>query len=83
MDQNKLNKLKEIGYQVKNTCGTCINFRQYTDEHFGECEKHTYVHLKHSGKPRLLSVVEYGSCPSYESADISHLHGFQSLVENG
>ncbi len=81
MDQNKSDKLKEIGYEVKPSCGTCKHFQQYDDEHFGECNVNTYVHLKHSGGKRKLSVVQFGSCGKYEQGDVYFLHGFKEFVK--
>lgn len=82
MDQNKLDKLKEIGYEIKPTCGTCIHFKQFSDADFGDCQKHEYVHLKHSGGRRKLSVVRDGSCNEYERSDsLLWLHGFQELLK--
>lgn len=81
MDQNKLNKLKEIGYKIPPSCGTCVHFKQFDDMHFGECDVNEYTHLKHSGGKRKLSVVQYGSCDKYEQGDVSFLHGFVGLLE--
>lgn len=80
MDNNKLQKLKEIDYSIKPSCGTCNHFQQHEDAHFGECDEHNYTHLKHSGGKRKLSVVMYGSCPNYEAGDLSYLHGFREFV---
>lgn len=82
MDQNKLQKLKDIGYKIPKTCGTCKYFQMHVDEHFGECDKHSYVHLKHSGGKRKLSVVMHGSCNEHEVDDLSYLHGFKEFVCN-
>lgn len=81
MDANKLQKLKDIGYTIKASCGTCKYFQHHQDEHFGECDKHEYTHLKHSGGKRKLSVVMYGSCDKYEATNLSFLHGFMELVQ--
>lgn len=81
MDNNKLQKLKDIGYEIKPSCGTCKHFQQYEDAHFGECDAQDYVHLKHSGGKRKLSVVMYGSCSKYEPMNLDFLHGFKELVK--
>lgn len=81
MDNNKLDKLKEIAYEIKPSCGTCTFFKQYSDEDFGDCQKHTYQHQKHSGGQRHLSVVQYGSCHSYEPTELAWLHGFQEFLK--
>lgn len=80
MDQNKIDKLKAIGYVVNPSCGTCKNFTQKSDYDFGECEIHEYVHLKHSGGKRKLSVVQYGLCNSYEPGEVDFLHGFKEFL---
>lgn len=80
MDNNKKTKLDEIGYKVAPSCGTCKNFRQRVDEDFGECVKYDYVHLKHSGGKRSLSVVRYGVCDGYEEGPVGFLHGFVSFL---
>lgn len=81
MDQNKIQKLKDIGYQVKQVCGNCIHFKQFEDMHFGECHNHEYTHLKHTGGKRKLSVVQYGRCDNWEpSDDQDYLHGFKDFL---
>lgn len=80
MDQNKANKLTEIGYKVRLTCGTCKHFLQRSDDDFGDCQTHEYVHRKHSGGVRKLSVVRYGSCDKWEEGDTNFLHGFTKFL---
>lgn len=80
MDQNKINKLQEIDYQIAPTCGTCRHFKQFDDMDFGECGEHVYTHLKHTGGKRKLSVVRYGSCDYYEQGDVEFLHGFKEFL---
>lgn len=80
MDENKRIKLINIGYQVKDTCGTCKHFNSHADPEFGECNLHRYTHRKHTGGERKLSVVIYGSCRDYESTDINFLHGFKEFL---
>jgi hypothetical protein len=80
MDQNKLNKLQEIGYTIPRSCGTCKHFTQYEDMHFGECAVNEYTHLKHTGGKRKLSVVQYGSCNKYEQGEVGFLHAFTMFL---
>lgn len=49
---------------------------------WGECQKHTYEHQKHSTKKRHLSVVAFGSCPSFEAnpAKVTEIHGFAEFL---
>ena len=65
MDQNKLKKLKKLGYEISPCCGLCIHgkFNQNTD--FGVCGKHEYKHLKHK-RTCELSVFKYGHCDEFE-----------------
>jgi hypothetical protein len=81
MDQNKLTKLKEIGYRVKETCGTCKHFLQRDDADFGDCQVNDYAHLKHTGGRKKLSVVKYGHCDSYVTGEVGFLHGFTELLK--
>lgn len=62
MDENKLDKLREVGYEIKACCRLCLhgNFAPFSD--FGTCAKHTYEHLKHTGEPRQLSIHRMGKC---------------------
>jgi hypothetical protein len=66
MDDNKLELLRELPYTFHPVCGVCIysNFMR-GDELWSTCQKHTYEHKKHTGKPRGLSINRYGSCPSF------------------
>ena len=66
MDDNKLNKLREIGYTVKRCCGTCIHQNFQISSNWGTCAVHTYEHKKHSDSKRQLSVYLYGCCPKHE-----------------
>ena len=57
MDENKLSKLREIGYKIKKCCGFCTQFKPTSKGNFfGFCYKHTYTHrpvlkhIKHSGE---------------------------------
>lgn len=66
MDDNKLHKLRDIGYTIRKCCGICIhgNFKLHTD--WGVCSEHDYEHKKHTGgekgSERSLSIHRYGSC---------------------
>jgi hypothetical protein len=82
MDANKTAKLEEIRYTIKPSCGTCLHFKQFDDMHFGECAIIEYVHLKHTGGRRKLSVVQYGSCNKYERGEVGFLHGFTEFLKH-
>jgi hypothetical protein len=66
MDANKLTKLREIGFEIRDVCATCEhgNFGGCSP-HYGTCRKHVYVHSKHTGPPRRLSVRYDGHCDDY------------------
>lgn len=84
MDGNKLEKLREIGYEIKPACGTCCNAwfsSEKTD--FGDCDAHIYEHQKHSDQKRHLSVFRYGSCSKWEAGgevDDDMIHGFKEFL---
>ncbi len=84
MDANKLIVLKEIGYVVKLTCGTCKHADIPKGQDFGGCGLYTYEHLKHTQGPKPLSINRSGYCSSYEPTSLRDvtLHGFTQLVEN-
>lgn len=82
MDVNKRLKLVEVGYEIGPSCGTCKHGRFEYEERFGTCEVNEYQHLKHTGKPRKLSVYEFGRCPKFERAGwVEHaIHGFKEFM---
>lgn len=87
MDRNKLETLRRIGYQVKRTCGLCRHSRINGGGPWGTCDKpeNEYVHAKHTGEPRKLSINASGWCPAFEplseAETARRLHGFAQLVE--
>lgn len=62
-DANKFAKLREIGYKVPVTCGLCTNGHFSKGQDWGTCRLHQYEHLKHTGLPREVSVIRFGTCP--------------------
>ena len=83
MDQNKLKVLREIGYEIKKTCHFCIHSTFNRTPNWGECTANTYVHLKHSGPDRNISIHRHGSCPEFEMdrSELDVMHGWQEFVE--
>lgn len=85
MDQNKKEKLIEIGYRVQKSCALCIH-SQFNYGDWGLCGKFFYLHQKHSpvaqndGK-RSLSIHKTGVCSGFELSEekLSELHGFGGL----
>lgn len=83
MDENKRQRLKEIGYVIGPTCGTCIARAFRPGSMFGECLRHKYQHLKHTGDERMLSINEHGHCPDYklDPSLLGPLHGFAEFLK--
>lgn len=83
MDANKLEKLKEIDYHIPKTCGLCVHssFSSPSGE-WGECNKHSYDHLKHSAPRRLLSIYRGGTCSGFElnQSALGNLNRFTEFV---
>lgn len=83
MDKNKLKVLQDIEYQVKRTCGTCINASIKPATDWGTCKIWTYEHLKHTEERSQLSINRYGQCSSHEApfSMSVHLGGFIEFLE--
>ena len=85
MDANKLRVLHEIGYEIRESCGLCVHFQSQPGSAFGVCAANTYVHEKHTGPPRDLSVHTSGRCADGFEATVvafERLGGFADLVED-
>lgn len=67
MDSNKLEKLKQIQYRIKDCCGICI-YSNISLDGWGTCDQFRYKHVKHTGEERQLSIHMFGSC-DYFMAD--------------
>lgn len=66
-DENKFQKLREIGYRIPVTCGMCVHFETPMGpvvERWGACRKHRYQHKKHDSpdEGRGVSCVAGGTC---------------------
>lgn len=66
MDKNKLIKLREIDYTIRETCSICTHSSFKARESFGVCERHLYAHKKHTGPARKLSIFNTGHCDGFE-----------------
>lgn len=66
MDANKLLKLHEVGYEVRETCGTCLHAQIDRRNDYGTCGFIQYNHLKHSDSERELSIHRSGHCFHWE-----------------
>lgn len=69
MDANKLKKLREVGYEVQGCCYLCEH-SSFNDKitDWGVCTKNEYIHLKHIGPARFMSVTRYGRCKDFQTA---------------
>jgi hypothetical protein len=82
MDANKLVVLKDIGYTVQPTCGNCIHANIARGSKWGTCNIHTYLHQKHTGEERQLSINVSGRCQEWENEGlVAELEGFAQLLE--
>jgi len=68
-DDNKFQKLREIGYRIPALCGYCTHgqFKSKSDG-WGTCGLHKYEHKKHDNpeEGRGVSIHVTGTCPSFE-----------------
>jgi len=85
MDATKLVVLREIGYQIPAHCGICQHADLSADG-WGYCNRHSYVHQKHSEASSRLSIHRQGSCQQHvldEGALAAlGLHGFAEFVRS-
>lgn len=65
MNDNKLAKLREVGYRLNDVCGECVAGSFIDGKPVGICVMHQYVDEGH-GKVRNIGVHRYGSCGSFE-----------------
>lgn len=63
-DPNKVQQLREAGYQIILGCGECQHGRFSPHANFGQCMKRKYEHAKHGERP--LSVHRAGRCGLFE-----------------
>jgi len=63
-DENKFQKLREIGYRIPVTCSMCTHGYFTRGKDFGSCTRHRYHHLKHDNpeEGRPVSVHRSGTC---------------------
>ena len=85
-DDNKFEKLREIGYRQPLVCAFCVHrqFRPHTI--WGECQKHRYQHKKHDGE-RGVSILQNGTCPDIEvdpgSTNLWQLMAHSEFLDEG
>lgn len=73
-DDNKFEKLREIGYTIPGLCGYCTHGTFSTSE-WGTCELHRYEHKKHDNPEggRGVSIHATGTCKSGFKVDYARL----------
>lgn len=84
MDATKLKVLNEVGYRIQESCGLCRHFDAKHGSAFGVCTRYGYVHEKHTGPARNLSVHVNGCCADGFTPDevtSVRLGGFADLME--
>jgi hypothetical protein len=84
MDANKLQVLRDLPYTVQPVCGLCVH-GVFPQNEWGTCAAQTYDHKKHTGEPRQLSIVKYGSCAKFESdpEKTASLGAYQAFLPYG
>jgi len=82
-DAAKFEKLRMIKYRIHLTCGICEHGHFRDGAPFGECRKHKYVHGKHTGQPRGVSVHRSGACDdvSAKLTDVLVLGAHKEFVQ--
>ena len=70
MDENKRQKLLEIGYRIKPSCGLCLHGVFFIGTNWGTCGIYTYQHLKHNDETRQLSINKFGHCHRFQISQI-------------
>lgn len=82
MDNNKEQKLKDIGYKIYKTCGLCKHAKFNDGSQFGVCTLFKYRHLKHTGEERELSVHVSGGCSSFtlNTDKEVYLHAYKQFL---
>jgi hypothetical protein len=84
MDDNKLEKLRELGYTVRRCCANCIHLLDNPPSNWwSTCMVHQYEHGKHTDNPRQLSVPYCGCCSKHEFHPQwgKTIHSFSEFIE--
>lgn len=66
MDENKREKLRLLGYQIRPCCGLCIHSDFQPGAEWGTCKIIEYQHRKHTQTDRQLSIYKAGVCSEVE-----------------
>jgi hypothetical protein len=84
-DDNKFEKLSEVGFRIPISCGLCIHGQFVGSSEWGECGKHRYQHKKHDNPEdgRGVSIVRAGTCdvPELDPTRVDRLGAHMVFVE--
>jgi len=82
MDANKLKVLRDLDYKINKACGNCQHSSFRGGSLFGTCNVNDYVHLKHTGEKRQLSINFFGECEKYNISKRfeDQLEGFKEFL---
>lgn len=81
MDENKVIKLKDIGYTVKEVCALCKHSSFTPHNSFGVCTAYKYTHQKHTGPDRELSIFKFGHCSDFKRNYASNFGAWEKFFE--
>ena len=73
-DDNKFEKLREIGYCIPRLCGYCTH-GNFGKSEWGTCGQYRYQHKKHGspGEGRGVSIHTSGTCKDGFEVDYARL----------
>lgn len=81
MDENKLIKLKDVGYTVKKVCALCRYSLFAPHKLFGVCTAYEYTHQKHTGPDRRLSILKFGYCNDFKRDYTTNFGAWEEFFE--
>ena len=82
MDGNKLKVLRDLDYKINKCCGNCLHSSFKGGSLFGVCKVNDYIHLKHTGEKRQMSINYFGECHKYNISEKfeRQLEGFKEFL---
>ncbi len=85
MDANKLERLRQRQYLIGPACGLCVHARIERGKDWGTCKSSAYLHEKHTGEPREMSIHRVGSCVTFEASPeaIAEIEHFRPVFSRG
>ena len=64
-DAAKFDRLQKVGFRIQECCRFCQSGCFSNGNVWGTCSEHSYIHGKHTGPPRQVSIHIIGWCPSF------------------